>query len=114
MTYDRFRHAVPDATLHRRRERELVAEASVRPARSSDPFETRRGRVTGVRQGLVEPTTNEIPIENTLVLDDGTEEFTVGGPGAIMETYEARRVTLETPETADQSVSELLAASSKT
>lgn len=67
-----------------------------------------------MRQGLVEPTTNEIPIENTLVLDDGTEEFTVGGPGAIMETYEAERVILETPETADQPVSELLAASSKT
>ncbi|QUO46675.1 TrmB family transcriptional regulator [Halorubrum ruber] len=112
-TYDRFRHAVLDATLHRRRDRELIAEVSVRPARSSEPFETRRGRVTTVRQGLVEPTTNNIPIENALVLDDGSEEFTVGGPGAIMETYEARRVTLETPETADQSVSELLDSSSK-
>lgn len=113
VTYDRFRHAVLDATLHRCRDRELIAEVSVRPSRSSEPFETRRGRVTAVRQGLVEPTTNEIPIENALVLDDGTEEFTVGGPGAIMETYEAERVTLEVPDATGQSVPDLLAASSK-
>ncbi|WP_148415009.1 TrmB family transcriptional regulator sugar-binding domain-containing protein [Haloferax sp. KTX1] len=110
-TYDRFRHAIFAATRYQKRGYTLVAEVELRPADSDEAFETRSGTITDITQGLVKPTTNSIPIENSFTVDDGTERLTVGGPGAIVEPYEARRVTLDVVESTGQSVSELLARS---
>lgn len=112
-TYTRFRHAVLAATLHKRRGKELLAELEVRSTDSFGEFTTRRGKITRISQGLVKPTTNAIPIENSFVIDDGEEEFTVGGPGAIMEPFEAREVTLSVADEPGQSVAEMLAHSSR-
>ncbi|POG55563.1 TrmB family transcriptional regulator [Haloferax marisrubri] len=110
-TYERFRHAIFTATRYLKRGYTLVAEVELRATDSNEAFETRTGRVSEVTQGLVKPTTNSIPIENSFVIDDGTEQFTVGGPGAIVEPYEARRVTLDVVESDGQSVAELLSRS---
>ncbi|GAB3701750.1 TrmB family transcriptional regulator [Halorubrum pallidum] len=112
-TYDRFRHAVLAATLHRRRGRELTAEMEVRSANSRDDYQTRRGRVIRVKQKLVRPATNSVPIENSLVVTDGEDHYTVDGPGAITETFEARTVTLDVADDRSESVSEMVARSSK-
>jgi len=113
VTYDRFRHAVFDATLHERRGRDLLAEVSVRPARSVEEYRTVQGRIVAVNQGLVEPTNNSIPIEHSFVIDDGEERFTVAGPGAFMEDYEATSVTIDAMETASETVTEMVATSSR-
>lgn len=53
--------------------------------------------MTDVRRGLVSPTNNEFPVENTLLI--GTEDgpVTVGGKGALAEDIEAEEVTLRRP-----------------
>ncbi|OYR67300.1 transcriptional regulator, partial [Halorubrum sp. E3] len=57
------------------------------------------GRVVESKQGMVEPTNNEFPVENSLVVktdDDG--EVTVGGQGAFVEDVEADLVRIEADE----------------
>ncbi|WP_367996712.1 TrmB family transcriptional regulator [Haloferax volcanii] len=110
-TYDRFRHAIFAATRYLKRGYTLVAEIELRPADSNEAFETRFGTIIDVTQGLVKPTTNSIPIENAFLIDDGTEQLSVGGPGAIVEPHEARRVTLDVVESSGQSVPDLIARS---
>lgn len=90
--YASFRHAVLDATLHRREDREIGAETAVNPCQSDDDRQSIAGAVVGTRQGLVEPTTNDVPIENALVVDTGDGEFSVGGPGALLEDFEVSGV----------------------
>ena len=95
-TYRTFRHAVRDATLHLRADTPVAAE-----------FETPDGevvsaRVADVRQGLVEPTNNAFPVENTLVLETDEGRFTVGGEGAFIEDYEASEIRLSAAEPAEE------------
>jgi len=71
---------------------EIGAETAVNPCQSDDDRQSIAGAVTGTRQGLVEPTTNDVPIENALVVDTDDGEFSVGGPGALLEDFEASGV----------------------
>ena len=74
-------------------------------------FETPEGEVVNapiadVRQGLVEPTNNAFPVENTLVLEPGDGRFTVGGEGAFIEDDEAREIALSATDTAKETETE--------
>jgi sugar-specific transcriptional regulator TrmB len=111
--YERFRHAILDATIHERRGRSLVAELAVRPTGTQEEFETRHGEVVEIRQGLVEPMNSSFAIEHTLVIKDRDQTYTVGGKGAFMEDYEAKYVILDTADTETASVSEMMAHSTK-
>jgi sugar-specific transcriptional regulator TrmB len=90
--YGSFRHAVLDATLYHREDRAVGVEAAVAPCQGDSDRESIAGTVTATRQGLVEPTTNDVPIENALVVDTDDGEYSVGGPGALLEDFEATDV----------------------
>lgn len=90
--YGSFRHAVLDATLSRREDRAIGVEAAVNPCQHDADRQSIAGTVTGTRQGLVKPTTNDVPIENALVVDTDDGEVSVGGPGALLEDFEANDV----------------------
>ncbi|MFC7077713.1 TrmB family transcriptional regulator [Haloarcula halophila] len=111
--YERFRHAIFDATIHERRGRSLVAELSVRPTGSQEDFETRYGEIVEVRQGLIKPMNSSFAIEHTFVIKDNNETFTVGGKGAFMEDYEAEYVMLDIVGEDTESISEMMAHSTR-
>ncbi|MFC6826579.1 TrmB family transcriptional regulator [Halopelagius fulvigenes] len=93
-TYDDFRHAVFQATLHLRAGDDVAARVTGRPVHYDDGPTELEGRIVDVRQGLLEPSTNSFPVENTLVVTDGEETFSVGGGGAFVEDFEADSVEL--------------------
>ncbi|WP_135853942.1 TrmB family transcriptional regulator [Halorussus salinus] len=99
-TYDDFRQAVLQATLRHRADTPLTATVRGHPTDGDEgdgPDEI-RGRVVGVRQGLVEPANNSFPVEAALVVATGEGEYLVGGEGAFVEDYEAEEVVLEFAE----------------
>ncbi|WP_225336462.1 TrmB family transcriptional regulator sugar-binding domain-containing protein [Halomicrobium urmianum] len=93
-TYDNFRHAVVDSTLHLHADRTVAADLSVTPLRDAPHRETIQGTITETRQGIVEPFTSSFPVECSLVVDTGSSKLPVGGPGTFLEDYEASSVTL--------------------
>ncbi|MFB6128276.1 MAG: TrmB family transcriptional regulator [Halorhabdus sp.] len=97
-TYDSFEHAVFQATLHLREGTDVTACVEATPNDGDADVETVTGRVVETNQGIVEPVTNEFPIEHTLVLATEDGRTTVGGHGAFLEEYAARTVTLEAIE----------------
>ena len=83
------------ATRYRNQDQPIVATVDARPLpEDADPREL-RGRGVDVRQSLVDPPNSRFAVENALVVDVDGERVTVGGPGAFLEDYEARGVTLE-------------------
>lgn len=93
-TYDDFRHAVFEATLHVRRGDDVAARVTGRPVYFDDGPTELDGRIVDVRQGLLVPSTNSFPVENTLVVEDDEGTFSVGGDGAFVEDFEADSVEL--------------------
>ncbi|WP_459191755.1 TrmB family transcriptional regulator [Halosimplex sp. J119] len=85
-----FRHAVLDATLHLRDDRPVGVEAAVTSCRDTENRTSIEGTVIGTHQGLVEPATNDFPVENSLVVKTNNRRVTVGGPGAMLEDFEAK------------------------
>jgi len=94
-TYDSFEHAVFQATLHLREGTAVSACVEATPNEGGADVETVTGRVVETNQGIVDPVTNEFPIEHTLVLETDEGRTTVGGHGAFLEEYAARTVKLE-------------------
>lgn len=92
--YRSFRHAVLDATLHLRDDHPVRVEASVTPSRSGNGRKTVSGKVVDVHQGLVEPATNDFPVENSIVAETDDGRITIGGPGSFLEDFEATEVVL--------------------
>ncbi|WP_418282676.1 TrmB family transcriptional regulator [Halorubrum sp. DTA98] len=92
--YADFRHTVFQATLHRRSGTAIRATVGGRRTDDDEAVEI-RGRVTDVRQGMVEPTNNEFPVQHSLVVETGAGPVTVGGQGAFVEDVEADLVVLE-------------------
>jgi sugar-specific transcriptional regulator TrmB len=96
-TYCDFRHGVLQAELHRQAGQRVRARVTGRlVGGETDAFEEFVGEVVDVRQGLLAPTTNSFPVENSLTIE--TEEgvaLTVGGMGAFVEDVEASEVRLE-------------------
>ncbi|MUV88768.1 TrmB family transcriptional regulator [Halapricum sp. CBA1109] len=93
--YGSFRHAVLQATLHDRAEATVYARATAQRVGEDEEFRTISGTVVDTHQGLVEPATNTIPIQHSLVMELDGERVTVGGPDSFLEDYEARKVTLD-------------------
>ncbi len=93
-TFQTFREAVLHAELHLREDDWLTASVEARPAFEDGEYRTIDGRVTKVRQDIVKPASNYFPVENSLVLEADEGTITVGGPGAFVEDYEARKVVL--------------------
>jgi len=63
---------------------------------SPSPSSGRAGvLVVETRQGLIEPQSNEFPIEHSLVVEHDGGTHSIGGPGSFLETFEAQEVTLE-------------------
>ncbi len=88
-TYSRFRHAVFQATLHKRAGTDLHATVRGRRLDTAGTELTEiTGRVVETRQGLIEPPTNDFPVENSLQIEDGDTVASVGGPGAFIEDIE--------------------------
>lgn len=98
-TYQSFEQAVFEATLHLRAGTEITAYVeALANTPESESTEKVTGRVVDTRQGIVDPISNQFPIEHTLVLETDDGEVTVGGSGAFLEEYRARTVTLEAVE----------------
>jgi sugar-specific transcriptional regulator TrmB len=92
--YANFRHTVLQATLRLRAGQLPRVTVGGRWTESDEPVEL-DGRVVEAKQGMVEPTNNEFPVQHSLVVetDDGT--VTVGGKGAFVEDVEADLVRIE-------------------
>jgi sugar-specific transcriptional regulator TrmB len=95
--YANFRHTLFQVTLHLRAGAAPRVIVGGRWTESDEPAEL-DGRVVEAKQGMVEPTNNEFPVQHSLVVetDDGT--VTVGGKGAFVEDVEADLVRIEAGE----------------
>jgi len=93
--YANFRHTVLQTTLRLRAGETPRVTVGGRWTESDEPAEI-DGRVVESKQGMVEPTNNEFPVQHSLVVetDDG-ETVTVGGQGAFVEDVEADLVRIE-------------------
>ncbi|SDM01056.1 Sugar-specific transcriptional regulator TrmB [Halogranum gelatinilyticum] len=87
-TYDWFRQAVFQARLHLNAGADLLADVETKEG------EIVSGKVSQVRQALVDPATNEYTLQTSLFLETDEGEVSVGGQSAILEDYEASSVTL--------------------
>ena len=92
--YENFRQTVFQATVHLRSGTTLTATVAGRS--TADETETEvTGRVVGVKQGMVEPTNNEFPVQHSLAIETADGTVTVGGKGAFVEDIEADLVRLD-------------------
>lgn len=95
-TYTCFRHAIVDAVLAERDDQSLRLEATVIPTNDGNGTREISGEVLEVQQSLLRPETSSFPLQNTFVLDTSDGEVTVGGKGAFIEDYQAKKVVLRT------------------
>ena len=95
--YTSFRHTVLQATLRLRAGDPPRVTVGGRWTGDDEPAEV-VGRVVETRQGMVEPTNNEFPVEHSLVVATDDGEVTVGGRGAFVEDVEADLVRIEPDE----------------
>ncbi|NKE37748.1 TrmB family transcriptional regulator [Natronococcus sp. JC468] len=98
VTYTNFRHTTLQTTLHLQAETPFRAHIRGRWTRDRDGHDEIVGRVVDVQQGLVAPSNNSFPVENTLVIETADGIVTVGGGGAFVEDVEAESVTIEAVE----------------
>ncbi len=92
--YENFREAVFQATLHLRSETTIAATVAGRWTGDETDAEI-SGRVVDVKQGTVEPTNNEFPVQHSLDIETDEGTVSVGGPGAFIEDVEADLVRLD-------------------
>ncbi len=97
-TFDDFRSAVLQATLHLREKDAIVAHIRGRPVGGDSEMTTIEGLLIDVRQGLLEPATNAFPVEAALVIETEDGEISIGGSGSFVEDFEAEAVTLKPAE----------------
>lgn len=97
-SFARLRSAVVHATLHEQTGQSLTATLTARENDSGRIVEMTDVPVVGIRQGLLEPFTNEFPIENSLRVEYEGEVVSVGGAGSTIEPYEALDVRLDAAE----------------
>lgn len=94
-SFSRLRSAVVHATLHEQAGQSLTATLTARENESGRIVEMTDVPVVGIRQGLLEPFTNEFPIENSLRVEFEGEVVAVGGQNSTIEPYEALDVHLD-------------------
>lgn len=93
-SFRHFREAVLHATLHKRANTDCVAEVRGEHVRSGDPL-TVTGRITEIKQTLVEPISSDFPGEQSVLLDLGDSDIWVGGSRAFLEDVKAHEVILQ-------------------
>jgi sugar-specific transcriptional regulator TrmB len=93
--YEDFRHAVFQATLRRRAGEAVRATVAGRRIDGAAEAVEVSGRVRSSKQAMVEPTTNEFPVENSLTIETDEGPVSVGGQGAFVEDVEAELTRLE-------------------
>ncbi|MFC7186047.1 TrmB family transcriptional regulator [Halorubrum yunnanense] len=98
--YANSRHAVLQATLRLRAGEPPHVTVGGRWTESDEPVEL-VGRVVKAKQGMVEPTNNEFPVQHSLVVETEEGTVTVGGKGAFVEDVEADLVRIEAGETTE-------------
>lgn len=91
-TYDGIRHAVTDAALCLRSDVPVACRATGSDT-MTDADRTVDGRVLNVHQRMVYPASSSLPIENSILVEDGERQW-VGGPHAMLEDVAAQHLTL--------------------
>ena len=97
-TYPTLRNALLQATLHERAGLELTATITAESTAAGRIVEMSSVPIVELRQGLIEPFTNEFPVENSIRVEYEGEVVAVGGANAVIEDYEALDVRLERAE----------------
>lgn len=87
-TFEWFRDAAFQATLHEREGTALHAEVD------TDDGEHVSGTVTAVNQQFLEPRTGQFALQNSIVLETDRGTVTLGGPGAFLEDHTVESITL--------------------
>jgi sugar-specific transcriptional regulator TrmB len=95
--YANFRHTVFQVTLRLRAGETPRVTVGGRSTASDESVEL-VGRVIEAKQGMVEPTNNEFPVQHSLVVETADGTVTVGGKGAFVEDVEADLVRIEADE----------------
>lgn len=90
--FEWFRKAVFQAALYDQLGLDICADIEV-----TNGVEI-SGQVTQVKQALVEPATNDYTLEMSLSLETENGIVSFGGPGAFIEDYKAKSVTLRPTE----------------
>jgi sugar-specific transcriptional regulator TrmB len=94
--YQSFRHAVFAATRYQNQDVPITATVEARLVQDDGDYRELTGRVVDVRQSLVDPPNSRFAVENALLIETADDDrVAVGGPGAVLEDYEARSVTLD-------------------
>lgn len=95
-----FRRIIVETLLHRRTGTTVEACVTGTPVATDSDVETETitGVVRDVKQALLQPVTNDFPIQNTVVLQTVDGVVSVGGPGAFVEDFEAERIELRAAE----------------
>jgi len=97
-SYPTLRNAIVQATLHERAGVELTATITAEDTASSEIVELSSVPIVELRQGLLDPFTNEFPIENSIHVEYDGEVVSVGGVNSVIEDYEALDIRLEQAE----------------
>jgi len=93
--YANFRHTVLQVTLRLRVGEIPRVTVGGRWTDRDEPAEI-SGRVVESKQGMVEPTTNEFPVQHSLVVETDDDKTVNGGrAGAFVEDIEADLVRIE-------------------
>lgn len=94
-SYPTLRNAIIQATLQQRAGRDVTATITAQDTDTAEIVEMESVPVVEIRQGLVDPFTNEFPVENSIRVEYDGETVSVGGVQSVIEDYEALDVRLE-------------------
>ncbi|MDS0280761.1 TrmB family transcriptional regulator sugar-binding domain-containing protein [Haloarcula onubensis] len=97
-TYPTLRNALLQATLHDRAGVDLTATITGESTATGDIVELSSVPIVELRQGLIDPFTNEFPVENSIRVEHEGRVVAIGGANAVIEDYEALDVRLERAE----------------
>jgi len=94
-SYATLRQAIVQATLHQRDGAALTATITAESTTSGEIVEMASVPVVEIRQGLLDPFTNEFPMENSICVEYEGDVVSVGGVKSVIEAYEALDIRLE-------------------
>ena len=94
-TYPTLRNALVQATLHERAGVDLTATVTAESTTSGEIVEMTSVPIVELRQGLLDPFTNQFPVENSIRVEHEGEVVAIGGENAVIEEYEALDIRLE-------------------
>lgn len=102
-TFQSFRHAVVQASLHLRADNPIRARITGCDRHDENAPTELDGDLINVHQSLLEPQTSSFPVESTLIVETDDETYSVGGEGAFVEDVEASVVELRSTDEPERS-----------